>query len=582
LSNLLMCLRIAMMSIGLFLLCAFMTGCGGGAYPHPTPNPSPNPSPGPTQNWTPTISSLSPASVVAGSPDFQLTVNGSGLHSPYPDEGTGIVYVGSLMLVPTSRSDTSLVVTVPASAVANSGAVPVSVGYTDFVTNTINLQVSPPSSVPSIAPSAEILGPNATCQFAASGFDNNSNVNWYIQEEEVGGAISNTGRYTAPSQTGIFHVVAISPLNPSQYATATVTISPGGFVQIGDMHVARTGHTATLLTDGRVLVAGGDISTEIFDPTTNSFSNTGSMVVARNGATATLLADGRVLITGGVAVNRQLSDNPESVLTSAELYDPLKGTFQKTGSMHAPRFFHTATLLADGRVLVAGGTGAAGGSGDALASTELYDPATGMFTDSAFMNSARAQHTATLLPSGKVLIIGGWNGHRADAPDDPPWDPLSAEIFNPVTGNFLGAGNMSTTRSGHCTTLARPGKAIVLGGIPAIQNLHTQPLSPSYAEIFDSDLLSFVPLPNVEFQPSAFSCTLLANGLLLIAGGEIGESVISYAVLLDPATGTFTASGSLITPRKGHTANLLNDGRVLVTGGVDSGGRALASAELFR
>ena len=218
-----------------------------------------------------------------------------------------------------------------------------------------------------------------------------------------------------------------------------------GFVPVGNMSRTRYGHTASLLTNGKVLIAGGsDETAELFDPASESFAPTGSMSTSRYGATATLLANGKVLIVGGFGPGA--SELPR--LNAAELYDPLTGTFSATGSMTVARVLHTATLLNDGKVLIIGGTTESVGGGAATTSAELYDPRTGVFTTADSMLSDRAQHTATLLASGEVLIVGGWNGHRADAADDPPWDPLFAELFD-ASGGFKTSGNMSTTRIGH-------------------------------------------------------------------------------------------------------------------------------------
>lgn len=172
------------------------------------------------------------------------------------------------------------------------------------------------------------------------------------------------------------------------------------------------GDTATLLSDGRVLIAGGYnlslsgsstylASAEIYDPQTGTFSPTGSMVAARDSHTATLLRDGRVLIVGG-------GNHDEQAFASAELYDPRTGNFSPTGSLGCARYNHTATLLTNGQILIAAGEGAAvpGSVVPECASAELYDPTTGTF--SPIGSNIDAYHpTATLLADGRVLIIGG-------------------------------------------------------------------------------------------------------------------------------------------------------------------------------
>jgi hypothetical protein len=192
---------------------------------------------------------------------------------------------------------------------------------------------------------------------------------------------------------------------------------PGTFTQAGRMAVARYQHTATLLNDGRVLIAGGDssygalgpnteASAELYDPATGTFSPTGSMTTARDGHTATLLPNGKVLIAGG---GPRLGGVGYSV-ASAEIYDPATGSFTATGAMIVERTAHTATLLNNGRVLIAGGLRRVVGSTLSEYSyprgAELYDPETGTFSATGDMSSGWAD-TATLLPNGKVLVAGG-------------------------------------------------------------------------------------------------------------------------------------------------------------------------------
>src|ERR1700722_8058601 len=173
------------------------------------------------------------------------------------------------------------------------------------------------------------------------------------------------------------------------------------------MSLARSGQTATLLPDGDVLIVGGSsASAELYDPATRKFAPTGSMSVARPGATATLLPDGQVLVAGGCC-------RSGSNFASAELYDPTSGTWSPTGSMIDARSYQTAPLLSDGEVLVAGGACNGSGnncdSGSSLVNqrtAELYDPSTGTWTLTGSMSEGRDLATATLLQNGKVLVAG--------------------------------------------------------------------------------------------------------------------------------------------------------------------------------
>jgi hypothetical protein len=223
----------------------------------------------------------------------------------------------------------------------------------------------------------------------------------------------------------------------------------GTFVTTGSMSTARTIHTATLLNNGQVLIAGGNnsvgnlASAELYNPVTGTFTPTGSMTTARNYQTATLLNNGMVLIAGGQG---------GSTLASAELYDPATGTFTSTGSMTTARILNTATLLNNGMVLVAGGNGTGTG---AAATAELYDPATGTFTSTGSMTTARAFHTATLLNNGMVLVAGGELNNTYFS---------TAELYDPATGTFTSTGSMATARGAHTATLLNTGMVLVAGG----------------------------------------------------------------------------------------------------------------------
>ena len=281
----------------------------------------------------------------------------------------------------------------------------------------------------------------------------------------------------------------------------------GTFEPTGSMNLGRSGHSATLLRNGKVLMAGGwtggDASrrtTEIYDPATGKFMPTGNLTVERSGATATLLVNGKVLIVGGV-------DRSERSLASAEIYDPETGTFSPTGAMNEPRCEHTATILKDGKVLIAGG-----GSGDypsqtVYRSAELYDPATGKFTATGQMTERRHKHAAILLPGGVVLVAGGsdnrdWHGEYS-----------SAEIYDAATGSFRTTGSMSVSRFKlpEAVVLLKSGKALIAGG-------------GKFAEVYDQSTGVFTPVGGT-FGASRFfaSATLLADGKALITGGYADE-----------------------------------------------------------
>jgi N-acetylneuraminic acid mutarotase len=184
--------------------------------------------------------------------------------------------------------------------------------------------------------------------------------------------------------------------------------------------------TITLLSDGRVLVAGGQSfgvgTAELYDPTTGTWTATASMSAGRIDHTAVLLPDGQVLVTGGYTYDT--TGNNGTALSSAELYDPSTGTWTATGSIAQARAGQTATLLSDGTVLVSGGQDIRNNAGlGNLATAELYDPIGGTWTATAQMVEARYGHTATLLLDGRVLVFGG--GSTA----------ATAELYDPGSGS---------------------------------------------------------------------------------------------------------------------------------------------------
>ena len=355
------------------------------------------------------------------------------------------------------------------------------------------------------------------------------------------------------------------------------------------MTIGRLDHTATLLTDGRVLIgAGGDTSADLYDPKTGEFSSTGSMSGPRYGATATLLSDGSVLVAGGYA---------GGVLASAELYDPRSGRFTPTGSMKDGRSKATATLLSDGRVLIAGGypgsgTANAEGRGTRLeprlaaiypstiprlnsrASAELYDPQTGKFTTTGSMTAARMDHTAALLPDGRVLIAGGVS-------DIVYFTPLaSSELYDPSTGKFTATGSMTERRGAQTATLLSNGRVLVAGG--AGEPIKGQGTFFASAELFDPKTGKFTATGSMKEGGVSGTAALLSDGRVLVVGGYGGSKLLASAELYDPATGMFTAAGRMATARSSHTATRLQDGRVLIVGGLDAASNPIISAELFQ
>jgi hypothetical protein len=370
-------------------------------------------------------------------------------------------------------------------------------------------------------------------------------------------------------------VLPLLLLGAAGHGTIALAQSPGTFSATGNMTTPRGGHTATLLPNGKVLVAGGSTfsglyvpiaTAELYDPSTGAFTATGNMTTPRTWHSATLLPDGRVLIAGGVSFF-----DPYLILASAELYDPSTGAFTATGDMTTAREWQAATLLTSGKVLIAGGTAPV---------AELYDPATGTFSPTGKYSSWPGDFnspqgaTSTLLQDGRVLIVWEYPALGAPAGGGP-----AAELYDPDSGTFTATGTSALWGDyGLPTaTLLMNGKVLVAGGENEAVNIGT--------ELYDSSTGIFTAAPNM-ITPHAFHTdTLLPDGTVLLAGGYLyGSGYLANAELYSPVTGAFAATGNMTRGRSDHTATLLNDGRVLITGG-NSPSPAIApitsSAEIY-
>ena len=303
-----------------------------------------------------------------------------------------------------------------------------------------------------------------------------------------------------------------------------------------------------------------------------TFTNAGAMTEARSLATATRLADGRVLIAGGFGVSSSTTGPSQTRLASAELFDPAAVTFEPTGSMAIDREGATAVLLNDGRVLITGG------NDGQPASAETYDPATGKFAPTGSRTTAvMAGFTATLLQDGRVLVAGGLSPNL-------PAVVASAELYDPNTGTFTAAGNMTAARTGHMAALLTDGRVLIVGG----EGNNLDPLAT--AELYDPKTNKFVKTGSMATYRIDARATTLLDGRVLITGGyhrlPAGDvstpGYLASAELYDPNTGSFAPTGSMSTARSDHTSSLLADGRVLVLGGSDDSAYGwLSSAEVY-
>jgi len=293
-----------------------------------------------------------------------------------------------------------------------------------------------------------------------------------------------------------------------------------------------------------------------------TWSFTGSMQQARLYPTATVLPNGQVLVVGGY--------HRGSIVAIAELYNTVTGTFTTTGSLNTARYGHSATLLPDGKVLIAGGENTSG----QIASTELYDPSTGTFSVSA-SESCACNGVPTLLANGMVLFSGGFNGSVAIA---------TAELYNPATGTFSPTGNLKVARAGPSSTLLPNGKVLIAGGVfytgTPPYNLVANYLAS--AELYDPTTGTFMLTGSLNTARGGQSTTVLGNGNVLLAAGQnngANGGYLASAELYNLATGKFTLTGSLNTPRILHKAHLLASGEVLIVAGNHFG--SIASTELY-
>jgi hypothetical protein len=292
-----------------------------------------------------------------------------------------------------------------------------------------------------------------------------------------------------------------------------------------------------------------------------AWTATGQMLVRTN-HTATQLLDGRVLVAGGVGAD--VSEFSANILASAELYDPNTGQWTATGAMLGVRVSHTATLLPDGKVLVVGGGSSSDGDGGPLATAELYDSNTGTWTATGNTIGAGPGRTATLLGNGQVLVTGGSGSNFETV--------ASAELYDPGTGSWSATGDLVEARSGHRAMLLLDGKVLVVGGGVAS------------AELYDPGTGQWTATGATLGVLVGHTATLLSDGSVMVAGGMAGTGASSSAELYDPSSGQWTATGEMLEGRIYHSATLLPGGRVLVTGGTNSvidAGVISASAELY-
>jgi hypothetical protein len=338
----------------------------------------------------------------------------------------------------------------------------------------------------------------------------------------------------------------------------------GWQLTVHGLFVPRARHTATLLHNGRVFIHGGLTrgpgtggvtgSSELYDPEINDTVGSTSFSNPQYRHTATLLADGTVLVVGGTAAG--------TLVPSSQLYNPSMDTWSGTGQLHVNRFVHAATPLADGKVLVVGGLGSE--NYELLSSTEIYDPVTQAWAFVAELHEARMYHTATLLLDGRVLVVGGYgNGGTLD----------SSELYDPATGTWTLGKTLFYARSDHTATRLQDGRVLIAGGF----NTDTQD-SVQSCVLFYPDSGDFVDQGNLNTPRRNHTATLLYTGHVMVVGGSHGgedhAQVLASTEFYDPSTGGWTLGPEMNRRRYAHTQTLLRrnlhgplEMKVLVAGG---------------
>ena len=416
---------------------------------------------------------------------------------------------------------------------------------------TLNVTAAILESV-SITPNPALAGVGIATQFTATGtYSGGTTAN--VTSAAIWSSSAPTIATIGPT-TGLADGVSLGSATISATVglltkAASLTVVTNAWGPAASMSVFRFGHTATLLPNGRVLVAGGGTdlprgitsSAELYDPSSNAWLTASSMSNTRTRHTATLLPNGKVLAAGGQEGCTACAAPPAA---DAELYDPVANTWSAAASMSTAREGHTATLLPNGKVLVAGGH-IDNTTNTNTSSAELFDPVSNTWSSAGTMSAAREGHTATLLPNGKVLVAGG-----ADA---------TADLYDPVGNTWSPGGSMSTARAAHTATLLPNGKVLTAGGFDSSGVTAS-------AEVYDPVANTWAAAGSMSTARSDHTATLLPNGKVLAAGGSTtaGSAGAASAELYDAVADLWSPAGNMLHPHSSPTATLIPSGPVLV------------------
>jgi N-acetylneuraminic acid mutarotase len=340
------------------------------------------------------------------------------------------------------------------------------------------------------------------------------------------------------------------------FATPIFADGGGSWLLTGPMGETHNGHTATLLNTGKVLAVGGEIflygfdlccsGNEIFDPQTNVWANAAGLNSSRSYHTANLLPDGRVFVVGGYQPGYKTAS---IVLSSTEAYDPNANVWTELAPLSAPRTNHTATFLDDGRIFVAGGRSQnpVYYNEFPVTTTEMYSVAANSWSVAAPMTISREKHTATRLPSGKILVVGG------------SLITTTAEVYDPATNTWQVTSPMNQLRLGPTATLLPDGRVLVAGGV--FRNDSGYLTSLASVEVYDPATNAWTLVAPMNMARYLHTATLLPNGTVLVISGSSPE-------VYDPAANTWQYIRPMAFSRYLHTATLLPNGKTLVTGGA--------------